>query len=76
MISKCRCCSCFCLSMSKRVVVCVCHSFISLLYVIILGFYKIHLFLFDHGTFKCCEMTRNETRAPEWCHDSFRTLWK
>ena len=38
--------------------------------VIILRFYKIHLFLFDRNTFKCCEVTRNGSVARELCHDS------
>ena len=44
---KCRCYRCLCLAMSKCVVVCVCHSYFG---IIVLGFYKIHLFLFDRGT--------------------------
>ena len=40
--------------------------------VLVLRFYMIHLFLFDHST--CCEMTRNVARAPELCHDSIRTM--
>lgn len=41
---KCRCYTCLCLAVCKCVVVCV------LFDVIVLGFYKIHLFLFDRGT--------------------------
>ena len=36
-----------CLNPAKCVL--VCHSYF-ILYVIVLGFYKIHLFLFDHST--------------------------
>lgn len=46
---KCQCCNCLALFLApSKMCLRLCVSFI--LYVIVLGFYKIHLFLFDHGT--------------------------